>query len=170
MWIIVCSIVTRLLIKLYYFLDLLTASVFRFKSKNVFSRGFFLKIMALCMVSIQERVIVARVRYMQNKRFHKFLYLAFCTGLPVVASITSPLMPEWIASMYFNRDSLFSNHSFCNVDAGGCLQQLSSNVISKLLEWTYNEHIICFDEFCNYESTIFFHRIYIASFLTAPKC
>ena len=35
------------------------------KSKNVFSRGFFLKILALCMISIQERVIVARVRYTQ---------------------------------------------------------------------------------------------------------
>ena len=35
------------------------------KSKNVFSRGFFLKILALCMVSIQERVIVARVRYVK---------------------------------------------------------------------------------------------------------
>ena len=32
------------------------------KSKNVFSMGFFLKILALCMVSIQERVIVVRVR------------------------------------------------------------------------------------------------------------
>ena len=67
MWIIVCSIVTRLLIKLYYFLDLLTASVFRFKSKNVFSRGFFLKIMALCMVSIQDRVMMARVRYLSKE-------------------------------------------------------------------------------------------------------
>ena len=101
--------------------------------------------------------------YMQNNRFHKFLYLAFCTGLPVVASITSPLMPEWIASMYFNRDSLFSIHSFCNVDAGGCLQQLSSKVISKLLEWTYDEHITCFHEFCKHESTFFsFHQIFNA--------
>ena len=102
--------------------------------------------------------------YMQNNRFHKFLYLAFCTGLPVVASITSPLMPEWTASIYFNKDSLFNIHSFCNVDAGGCLQQLSSNVISKLLEWTYYELITCFPEFCNYESTIFFTKFALLSF------
>ena len=28
-----------------------------------FSRGFFLEILALCMISIQERVMMARVRY-----------------------------------------------------------------------------------------------------------
>ena len=32
------------------------------KSKNVFSRGFFLRILALCMVSIQEWVMMAGVR------------------------------------------------------------------------------------------------------------
>ena len=36
---------------------------FFLKSKKVFSRGFFLKILALCMVSIQERVMMARVWY-----------------------------------------------------------------------------------------------------------
>ena len=39
------------------------------KSKNVFSMGFFLKILALCMVSIQERVIVVRVLYLPFFKF-----------------------------------------------------------------------------------------------------
>ena len=41
------------------------------KSKNVLSRGFFLKILALCMVSNQERVIVARVRYKKLNQFRR---------------------------------------------------------------------------------------------------
>ena len=35
-----------------------------FEVQKRFSRGFFLKILALCMVSIQERVMMARIRYM----------------------------------------------------------------------------------------------------------
>ena len=44
------------------------------KFKNVFSRRYFQKILPLCMVSIQkqvynqERVIIARVRYLHSKR------------------------------------------------------------------------------------------------------
>jgi len=43
-----------------------------FKSKNIFSRRYFLKILALSMVSIQEQVIVARLRYTIEFRIHSF--------------------------------------------------------------------------------------------------
>ena len=35
---------------------------------------------------------------------------------------------------------------------------------------SYNEFIIFFHEFINYESTIFFHDIFFAFFLRAAKC
>ena len=35
---------------------------------------------------------------------------------------------------------------------------------------SYNEFIIFFHEFINYESTIFFHEIFFAFFLRAAKC
>ena len=47
------------------------------KSKKVFSRVFFLKIMALCMVSIQERVMMARVRYIEKKSLFVLLQIPF---------------------------------------------------------------------------------------------
>ena len=52
-----CAIITR---GLYTFYPL-------FEVQKRFLRSFFLKILALCMVSIQERVMMARIRYVRRK-------------------------------------------------------------------------------------------------------
>ena len=53
-----------------------------FEDQKHFLRSFFRKILTLCTVSIQERVIVARVRYVKinNFNFRFMLFFTFFLG------------------------------------------------------------------------------------------
>ena len=60
-------LIVRIIILIYRTRAIITRGLYTFyplfEVQKRFFKGFFLKILALCMVSIQERVMMARVRY-----------------------------------------------------------------------------------------------------------
>ena len=85
------------------------------KSKNVFSRDFFLKILALCMVSIQKRVIVARVRYVFILKYFKINTCKNNLGTTLI-TILSPITKFHNSFHPFKKDH-FSIYRFTMEDS-----------------------------------------------------